>query len=105
MRTATSLRRPPRFGVENLLNDYYYDERNNLLVMEHVGDYVGAEFQTVVPELLEKVQGQVNYIIIDMSKVTSATIIDTDLFLRRRVEITSFNAAPSGDVITPIDDG
>ncbi|MDG1441789.1 MAG: hypothetical protein P8R02_03770 [Pseudomonadales bacterium] len=64
-----------------MLNDYYYDERNNLLVMEHVGDYVGAEFQTVVPELLEKVQGQVNYIIIDMSKVTSATIIDTDLAL------------------------
>jgi hypothetical protein len=64
-----------------LLNDYYYDERNKLLVMEHAGDFVGAEFQILLPEILEKVQGQVNNIIADVSKVTSATIIDTDLAL------------------------
>ena len=64
-----------------MLNDYYYDERNKLLVMEHAGDFVGAEFQILLPEILEKVQGQVNNIIADVSKVTSATIIDTDLAL------------------------
>ena len=64
-----------------MLNDYYYDERNKLLVMEHAGEFVGAEFQILLPEILEKVQGQVNNIIADVSKVTSATIIDTDLAL------------------------
>jgi len=49
--------------------------------MEHAGDFVGAEFQILLPEILEKVQGQVNNIIADVSKVTSATIIDTDLAL------------------------
>lgn len=49
--------------------------------MEHAGEFVGAEFQILLPEILEKVQGQVNNIIADVSKVTSATIIDTDLAL------------------------